>query len=98
MSVVVGPTPSKRISATSSSGTVGAAPGVIQQPDPTSRSSLSVEMFTNPLTDVNDATWPCESVGRGPLPDQRKPAGYRREGPLSSSARIGDGLNPLTMR
>jgi hypothetical protein len=35
---------------------VSAAPGVIQQPDPTSRSSLSVEMFTNPLTDVNDAT------------------------------------------
>jgi hypothetical protein len=35
---------------------VSAAPGVIQQPDPNSRSSLSVEMFTNPLTDANDAT------------------------------------------
>jgi hypothetical protein len=67
---------------------VSAAPGVI----------LSVEMFTNPLSDVTTQPRPCESVGRGPVPDQRKPAGYRREGPLSNSARIGDGLNPLTMR
>jgi hypothetical protein len=71
----------------------------ISAADPTSRSSLSVEMSTNPVTDAQrPQPWPYEFRGPRPVPDQHKPAGYRREGPLSNSARIGDGLNPLTMR
>jgi hypothetical protein len=59
-----------------------------------SRSRCSPTRSPTPTTQPR----PYGSVGRGPVPDQRKPAGYRREGPLSNSARIGDGLNPLTMR